>query len=375
MNIDFPDFKSPLILSNNNNLDDKIDLIGLTKEELNSHLNFEKNPKISTKKIWSWLYSKGINDFSQMSDLSISLKKELVEKFFISRLKISQDLKSSDNTRKWLLKLQDGKEIETVFIPEKDRGTLCISSQVGCTLTCKFCHTGTQMWVRNLTVGEIVGQLILARDLLGDWNNSKGDNKRKITTIVFMGMGEPLFNYDNVAKAIKIFNDAEGINISRRKITISTSGVIPEILRLSTEIKANLAISLHATNDELRSKIMPINKKYPLEELLKSCQYYLKCNPNQRIIFEYVMLKDVNDSKQDAINLVNLIKSYDLKILVNLIPFNQWRGSNYESSNELRIKEFAQILWNSKIKAPIRKTKGDDVMAACGQLKSQSQRK
>jgi 23S rRNA (adenine2503-C2)-methyltransferase len=309
-----------------------------------------------------------------MSNISRETQVKLSEKYFISRPEISKDLTSFDGTRKWLLRLADGKEIEMVYIPETDRATLCISSQVGCTLTCKFCHTGTQLLVRNLAAFEIVGQLMLARDLLGDWNNSKGDQNRNITSIVFMGMGEPLYNYDNVKKAVEILNDADGINISRRKITVSTSGVVPELIKFSDEVKANLAISLHGTNDEIRSKIMPLNKKYPLAKLMEACKYYLHKNPNQRITFEYVMLKDVNDSDADAVNLVHLITKHKLTALVNLIPFNKWTGAIYECSSRNRIMAFSNIIKEAGLSAPIRKTRGEDVMAACGQLKSDSER-
>ncbi len=288
----------------------------------------------------------------------------------ILRPEISKDLTSFDGTRKWLVKFHDGQEVEVVFIPEIDRGTLCISSQVGCTLTCKFCHTGTQLLARNLEFEEITAQLIIAKDFLNDWDNSK----RKITNIVFMGMGEPFYNYDNVKKAIKIFNDAEGIDFSRRKITVSTSGVVPELLKFSDEIKTTLAISLHATNDELRSQIMPINKKYPLKELMEACKYYNQTNTSQRITFEYVMLKDVNDSDDDAGNLIKLIKKYQLNAIVNIIPFNPWKGTIYEASSRNRIMAFSKILHDGKLIAPIRKTRGQDVMAACGQLKSLSMR-
>jgi 23S rRNA (adenine2503-C2)-methyltransferase len=373
-NIDI-EFKSPeLTPTPNYQAGQKTNLIGLLKEELIAELEAIGEKSFRAKQIWNWIYAKGIKDFAQMSNIAKETQTKLAEKYFISRPEISKDLTSFDGTRKWLLKFQDGKEAEMVYIPEEDRGTLCISSQVGCTLTCKFCHTGTQLLVRNLAASEIVGQLMLARDLLGDWNNSKGDQNRQITSIVFMGMGEPLYNYDNVATSVKILNDADGINISRRRITVSTSGVVPELMRFSDEVRANLAISLHATNDETRSKIMPLNKKYPLAKLMEACEYYLEKNPNQRITFEYVMLKDVNDSDEDARNLAKLINKHKLTALVNLIPFNKWTGAIYECSSRNRIMAFSNIIKDYGLSAPIRKTRGDDVMAACGQLKSESER-
>lgn len=369
------EFKSPQFAPTSNYQEgSKTNLIGLSKDELIKELEKIGEKPFRAKQIWNWIYAKGVKDFSLMTNIAKETQEKLAQNYFISRPEISKDLVSFDGTRKWLLRLADGKEIEMVYIPEEDRATLCISSQVGCTLTCKFCHTGTQLLVRNLAASEIVGQLMLARDLLGDWNNAKGDQNRNITSIVFMGMGEPLYNYDNVKKAVEILNDADGINISRRKITVSTSGVVPELMKFSEEIKANLAISLHATNDETRSKIMPLNKKYPLEKLMESCRYYLAKNPNQRITFEYVMLKDVNDSDIDARNLVKLIKDNNLTALVNLIPFNQWTGAIFEPSSRNRIMAFSNIIKNAGLSAPIRKTRGQDVMAACGQLKSESQR-
>jgi len=285
-NIDI-EFKSPEFTPTSNyQTGQKTNLVGLSKEELITELEAIGEKSFRAKQIWNWIYAKGIKDFTQMSNIAKETQAKLAEKYFISRPQISKDLTSFDGTRKWLLKFQDGKEVEMVYIPEEDRGTLCISSQVGCTLTCKFCHTGTQLLVRNLAASEIVGQLMLARDLLEDWNNSKGDQNRQITSIVFMGMGEPLYNYDNVAASVKILNDADGINISRRRITVSTSGVVPELIKFSDEVRANLAISLHATNDEIRSKIMPLNKKYPLAKLMEACEYYMNKNPNQRITFE-----------------------------------------------------------------------------------------
>jgi 23S rRNA (adenine2503-C2)-methyltransferase len=348
----------------------KINLTSLTKENLENEMVKIGEKPFRAKQIWNWIYARGVKDFAAMTNISNDARAKLEEQYSLARPAVSKDLTSFDGTRKWLLKFHDGQEVEAVFIPETERGTLCISSQVGCTLTCKFCHTGTQMLARNLGFEEIVAQLIIAKDLLDDWDNSQ----RKITNIVFMGMGEPFFNYENVRQAIKIINDPDGIDFSKRRITVSTSGVVPELIKFADEIKTTLAISLHATTDELRSEIMPINKKYPLKELMAACQYYSKINPSQRITFEYVMLKGVNDSDDDAWNLINLIKKHKLYAIVNLIPFNPWAGTIYECSSRNRIMEFSRILHDAGLVAPIRKTRGQDVMAACGQLKSLSQR-
>jgi 23S rRNA (adenine2503-C2)-methyltransferase len=381
------DFKLPQFLPTSNfTLGQKINLIGLNFEELTKQMVKIGEKPFKARQIWNWIYAKGVSDFDLMLNVSKETRQKLNNSYLIERPQISQDLISVDGTRKWLIKFSDCREAEMVFIPEetsslpkldnknkprelhKSRGTLCISSQIGCTLTCKFCHTGTQLLVRNLSAGEIVLQLMLARDLLEDWEIEK----RKITSIVFMGMGEPLFNYDNVKKAVEILNDSNGINFSRRKITISTSGVVPEIIKFSDEIKTVLAISLHATNDETRSKIMPLNKKYPLKELLQSCQYYVSATGGNRITFEYVMLKDINDSDEAARLLVSLLKTYKIPALINLIPFNPWSGSEFECSSRNRIMAFGKIIKDSGITTTIRKTRGQDVMAACGQLKSAS---
>jgi len=351
-------------------IENVINLFSLEKKELENELVKIAEKPFRAKQIWNWIYARGAQDFGAMTNLSKIVRTKLEENYILVRPEISKDLTSFDGTRKWLVKFRDNQEVETVFIPETDRGTLCISSQIGCTLTCKFCHTGTQLLVRNLGFEEIVMQLIIAKDLLNDWDNSK----RKITNIVFMGMGEPFYNYENVKKAIKIFTDVDGIDFSRKKITVSTSGVVPELLRFAEEIKTTLAISLHATTDQLRSEIMPINKKYPLQELMAACHHYNKINPAQRITFEYVMLKDVNDSDDDAKNLIKLIKKYQLNAIVNIIPFNPWQGTIYKASSRNRIMAFSKILQDAKIIAPVRKTRGQDVMAACGQLKSLSQR-
>ena len=340
-----------------------MNLIGLTLPELKEIVTKIGEKPFRANQIWQWLYLKNAHNFDQISNLPKDLREKLKENYSISPPKIIKDLTSKDGTRKWLLNF-DGQEIEMVFIPEENRGTLCISSQVGCTLTCTFCHTGTQRLVRNLKAGEIIWQFLTARDLL----------KEKITNIVFMGMGEPLFNYENVKKSIEILNDKKGINFSRRRITLSTSGVVPELIKFCDEINSGLAISLHAANDDLRTKIMAINKKYPLKELLNACKYYAK-NNSQKITFEYVMLKDVNDTDEDALALAKLIKANKIHAKVNLIPFNKWDGAEYECSSRNRIMNFAKILKNNNIEAPIRKTRGEDVMAACGQLKSLSESK
>ncbi len=345
-------------------------LTHLTKVELEEELIKLGQKPFRAKQIWNWIYARGVKSFDEMSNISKEVREILAQNFSLARPEISKDLISFDGTRKWLIKFSDGREVEAVFIPEETRGTLCISSQVGCTLSCKFCHTGTQTLVRNLEFHEIVAQILIAKDLLNDWNK----NSRKLTNIVFMGMGEPFFNYKNVAKAVKTLNDIDGLDISARKITISTSGLVPEILRSATELKTNLAISLHATNDALRTDIMAINKKYPLKDLLAACKSYNQQNPNQKITFEYVMLKEVNDQEMHARELINLIKKFNLNVKINLIPFNPWSGCGYDRSSLPQIEKFQKILKNAGLISPIRKTRGDDVLAACGQLKSASER-
>jgi len=344
-------------------------LIGLNQKELTEELVKIGEKPFRAKQIWNWIYVVGASSFDQMNNLSRDLKEKLKKEFLLTKPEVSKDHISIDGTRKFLVKFFDQKEVEAVFIPEENRGTLCISSQVGCTLSCKLCHTGTQTLVRNLSAEEIIFQVIIAKDMIGDWKNNK------ITHIVFMGMGEPFFNYENVAKAVEILKDCDGLNFSSRKITISTSGLVPEILRCANELKTNLAISLHATNDKTRTEIMAINKKYPLNELLASCKEYNRINPREKITFEYVMLKNVNDQKTQAFELINLINKFNLNVKINLIPFNRWNGCEYERSSDETISQFQQILKQAKLIAPIRKTRGDDVMAACGQLKSLSQRK
>jgi len=350
------------------------------KTFVNEIVSLNEKP-FRANQIWSWIYHHGVKNFHDMTNISKQSRENLEENFSLDRPEITKDLISFDGTHKFLIKFSDNQEVEAVFIPEKNRGTLCISSQIGCTLSCKFCHTGTQTLVRNLESHEIVSQILVAKDLINDWPTTKSslstssDQFNSITHIVFMGMGEPFFNYENVAQAIKILSDPEGLNFSLKKITISTSGLVPEILRCSKELKTNLAISLHGTNDELRTSIMAINKKYPLHELFSACKIYNRENPRQKITFEYVMLKNVNDQEKNALELINFIKKYNLNVKINLIPFNPWQGCGYLSSDETVINKFQDILKKHDLISPIRKTRGQDVLAACGQLKSLSQPK
>ncbi len=348
----------------------KKNLTHLTKEQVSEELLKLGEKPFRAKQIWNWIYARGVKSFDEMSNISKEMREILLKNCSLDRPQISKDILSTDGTRKWLVRFSDCKEVEVVFIPEETRGTLCISSQVGCTLACKFCHTGTQTLVRNLEFHEIVSQVMLAKDLINDWDK----NNRKLTNIVFMGMGEPFFNYENVAKAVKILNDLDGLDFSARKITISTSGLVPEILRCADELKTNLAISLHATNDKLRTDIMAINKRYPLKELLAACKTYNNKNPNQKITFEYVMLKGVNDQELHARELINLINRANVNVKINLIPFNPWDGCEYGRTDIEQILKFQAILKNSGVISPIRKTRGEDVLAACGQLKSESER-
>ncbi len=346
-------------------------LIGLSKDELTALVVESGQPAFRAKQLWQWIYVKGARDFDEMTNLAKELRQWLKENYTLDRPVISRGLTSVDGTRKWLLRFEDGKEAESVYIPEEDRGALCVSSQVGCTLTCTFCHTGTMPLVRNLTAGEIVGQFMLARDELDEWKKTGED--RMLSTIVMMGMGEPLFNYDAVAKALKILMDNDGINLSKRRITLSTSGVVPAIEKCGRELEVNLAISLHAVTDELRNEIVPLNKKYPLEKLIQACRDYPTASNARRITFEYVMLKGVNDSDADAHALVKLVKGIPAKI--NLIPFNPWPGAPYECSSNNRIRAFAEIVNDAGYSSPVRTPRGRDIFAACGQLKSDSERK
>lgn len=363
-------------------------LIGLPKTELIDALRSigiaEKQLKMRASQLWHWFYVRGVSDFADMHNVSKDLRQKLDEHFDISRPEIIEEQISNDGTRKWLMRFPSGGagkpvEVETVYIPEDDRGTLCISSQVGCTLTCTFCHTGTQKLVRNLTSGEILAQLLVARDRLGDFPNKDTptggiipSSERKVSNIVMMGMGEPLYNFENVKKALHIAIDGDGIALSRRRVTLSTSGVVPEIYKTGEEIGVMLAISLHATRNDLRDVLVPINKKYPLEELLDACRNYKGANNARRITFEYVMLKGVNDSLQDAKELVILLKNIPAKI--NLIPFNPWPGSEYECSDWEQIEKFADFINQAGYASPIRTPRGRDILAACGQLKSESER-
>lgn len=350
-------------------------LIGLQRDALATALaeigTPAKQVKMRTAQIWQWLYVKGAKSFDEMTNLSKDFRAALVENFSLARPEIVTRQVSEDGTRKYLLRVAGGHEVEAVYIPETDRGTLCISSQIGCTLTCTFCHTGTQKLVRNLTPAEIVGQILIARDDLEEWGKPAGD-KRLVSNIVLMGMGEPLYNTDNVRDAMLIAMDNEGIALSRRRITLSTSGVVPEIIRAGAEIGCMLAISFHATTDEVRDVLVPINRKHKIAELLQACRDYPRLSNSERITFEYVMLKDVNDSDADARRLVNLIAGIPAKI--NLIPFNPWPGSGYERSDWERIESFADIVNKAGYASPVRTPRGEDIMAACGQLKSETQR-
>ena len=344
-----------------------LDIHNLTKDEIAEIIKANDEKSFRAEQIWHWLYAKGANSFDEMSNLSSDLREKLKSLFIIARPQISVKQESIDGTIKWLLKLADGSLVEAVFIPEETRGTLCVSSQVGCTLTCSFCHTGTQRFVRNLTASEVAQQLLLAKDELQDW----GIKPVKITNIVMMGMGEPLFNYDNVAKALKIIMDEKGINFPRRRITLSTSGVVPMIAQCGEELGVHLAISLHAVNDGLRNILVPLNKKYNLEQLIDACRKYPSNNHN-RITFEYVMLDQVNDFVEHARELVKLIRGIPAKI--NLIPFNPWPGSHYISSSPERIAAFSREINEAGYQAFVRTPRGQDIFAACGQLKTASER-
>ncbi|HXY98841.1 MAG TPA: 23S rRNA (adenine(2503)-C(2))-methyltransferase RlmN [Stellaceae bacterium] len=347
------------------------DLVGLSREELAAEMRAMGAEPFRVRQLWHWIYNRGVTDIAAMTTLSKAFRAALAERYSVGRPAVIRALASRDGTRKWLLRLADGQEVECVHIPEEDRGTLCVSSQVGCTLTCKFCHTGTQRLVRNLAAAEIVGQVMLARDALGEWPSPQDD--RQLTNIVLMGMGEPLYNYDNVARALKIVMDHEGLSLSRRKITLSTSGIVPMIARCGAELGVNLAISLHAVSDELRDVLVPINRKYPLAELIAACRSYPGSSNARRITFEYVMLKGVNDSPAEARALVRLIAGIPAK--VNLIPFNPWPGAPYERSSAAAIKEFSDIVNAAGYSSPVRTPRGEDIMAACGQLKSASVRR
>ena len=360
-----------LQLNNSNTKNNsKTNLLGLSKTELKLILVKNNLPKFRADQLWNWIYRSGTTNFDFMTNISKDLRVKLSSLFYIWRPKILTSNKSEDGTIKWLLKLDDGNEIETVWIPDDERGTLCISSQVGCTLTCKFCHTGTQRLVRNLTSSEIVGQVMLAMDEIKDWPSAS--ENRLLTSIVLMGMGEPLYNYENVKNAIEIIMDHSGISLSKRRITLSTSGIVPEIKKCGDDLGVNLAISLHATNNDLRNELVPINKKYNIKQLLDAVRAYATISNSRRVTWEYVMLKGVNDTIDDAKNLVELIKGIPSKI--NLIPFNEWPCSPYECSETEDIKKFSKVIMKAGYASPIRTPRGRDVMAACGQLKSLSKK-
>lgn len=345
-----------------------IDLIGLSREDLLAEMEAMGEKPFRVKQIWHWLYNKGVTDFSKMSTLAKPLQARLAEKYLISRPQVITEKNSTDGTRKWLLRFADGKEVETVYIPEEDRGAVCLSTQVGCQMGCRFCHTGTQGFQRNLTAGEIVGQFLAARDSYGEWPTPV-DETRYLSNIVVMGMGEPLNNYDQLVKAMRIIMDGEGLAISKRRITVSTSGIADKIPNLAKDLGVRLAISLHAPNDTIRNQIMPINRKYPLAVLINACKEYQRlCEHRQYITMEYVMLKGINDSPENARELIQLVKGLEVKF--NLIPFNPWEGCVFEPSSNNTIHKFAKILEDAYFAAPIRQSRGQDIMAACGQLKS-----
>ena len=368
----------------------KRSLVGLTRADLKQALLesgvAERETRMRVSQLWHWIYVRGARDFSEMTNVGKGLKAQLAERFTLERPEVVTEQVSRDGTRKWLLRMAPtgahdhnrGAEIECVYIPGDDRGTLCVSSQVGCTLTCSFCHTGTQRLVRNLSTPEIVSQLVVARDALGDFagqmpgKDGGGEVGRLVTNIVFMGMGEPLYNLDAVIDAVAVMSDQEGLALSRRRITVSTSGVVPQIERLGLEANAMLAISLHAVRDDLRDELVPLNRKYPIAQLLEACRTYPGVSNARRITFEYVMLKGVNDSDADARALVRLLKGIPAKI--NLIPFNPWPGSKYECSDWERIDRFSEIVFNAGYASPVRTPRGRDILAACGQLKSETEK-
>jgi 23S rRNA (adenine2503-C2)-methyltransferase len=371
--------------------DGRVDLIGLPRPRI-AELFVEagldaKAARLRAKQVFHWLYHRGVTEFEAMTDIAKTMRPWLAERFVIGRPEVVLAQHSADGTRKWLLRTADDHEFEMVFIPDADRGTLCVSSQVGCTLNCRFCHTGTMRLVRNLTPGEIVGQVMLARDALGEWpkgamqgldededEQSYTSDGRLLTNIVMMGMGEPLYNFDNVRDALRLVMDGDGLALSKRRITLSTSGVVPMMARCGEEIGVNLAVSLHAVTKEIRDEIVPINRKFGLEELLAACASYPGASNARRITFEYVMLKDKNDTDEDARELVRLIKQYKLPAKVNLIPFNPWPGAIYECSTPERVRRFSEIVFEAGISAPVRTPRGRDIDAACGQLKTAAQK-
>ncbi|GBR02161.1 23S rRNA (adenine(2503)-C(2))-methyltransferase RlmN [Acetobacter oeni] len=354
--------------------DGRRELIGLSREEITEELAAIGEKPFRTKQLWHWIYHQGVTDFSRMSSIAKPLQQKLAGRFIVGRPEAAVVQTSTDETRKFLFRFRDGQEAETVYIPDRneDRGAVCISSQVGCTLSCTFCHTGTQKLVRNLGAAEIVGQFMAARDSYGEWPSPKGEIPRLLSTIVLMGMGEPLYNYENVAKAMRIIMDGEGIGLSRRRITLSTSGVVPLMDRCGDELGINLAVSLHAVRDDLRDQIVPLNRKYPIAEVLAACRRYPAASNARRITFEYIMLRGINDSEADARELVRLISGIPAK--VNLIPFNPWPGSDYRPSTREQQVKFARIVMEAGFASPIRVPRGRDILAACGQLKTESER-
>src|SRR5438128_3456208 len=357
--------------------DGRAELVGLVRDQIRAEFERagmeSKQAKLRAKQVWHWIYNRGASDFANMSDIAKPQRGWFTERFVISRPEVVEAQVSSDGTRKWLLRTHDGHDFEMVFIPDADRGTLCVSSQVGCTLNCRFCATGTMQLVRNLSSGEIVGQVMLARDALGEWPSQP--EGRMLTNIVMMGMGEPLYNFDNVRDALKVARDGDGLGLSRRRSTLSTSGVVPMMARAGEEIGVNLAVSLHSVTKPVRDEIVPLNRKYGIEQLLEACAAYPGANNARRITFEYVMLKDKNDSEADARELVRLIRRYKLPAKVNLIPFNPWPGAPYECSSAERIRAFSNIIFEAGISAPVRTPRGRDIDAACGQLKTAAERK
>jgi len=356
--------------------DERKNLVGLSRADLAAEMTALGEKPFRAKQLWHWIYHQGETDFDKMTTLAKPFREKLAETHVVRRPAVATVQTSEDRTRKWLVRFEDNQEAETVYIPEEDRGAVCISSQVGCTLTCTFCHTGTQKLVRNLSAAEIVGQFMLARDSYGEWPTPGPQGKdiggRMISNVVMMGMGEPLLNYDNVATALKIIMDQEGIALSRRRITLSTSGIVPVMKSCGEDLNVGLAVSLHAARDELRDVLVPINRKYPIAELIDACRAYPGANNARRITFEYVMLKDVNDSAADARELLRLVEGIPAKF--NLIPFNPWPGAIYECSSNNAMRRFAKILTDGGYSAPIRAPRGRDILAACGQLKSASLR-
>ena len=355
--------------------DGRRDLVGLSREELAAEMSAIGEKPFRAKQLWHWIYHQGETDFAKMTTIARPMQAKLAERFAVGRPEVATQQDSADSTRKWVFAFRDGQRVETVYIPsaDEDRGAVCISTQVGCTLSCRFCHTGTQKLVRNLGAAEVVGQFMAARDSYGEWPSPKDGSPRLLSNIVVMGMGEPLYNYENVAKALRIVMDHEGIGLSRRRITLSTSGVVPMMDRCGAELGVGLAVSLHAVTNDLRDEIVPLNRKYPIEDLIAACRRYPGASNARRITFEYVMLRGVNDSEAEARELVRLIRGIPAK--VNLIPFNPWPGSPYKTSTSEAIQRFAQIVNDAGYASPIRRPRGRDILAACGQLKTESERK